>query len=113
MAQEYYKSKTPAEGTYEGNLLKKKSCWLGTTSQAKHALGAFEHEACIDFALILGWILISCLMLVGYLFRSRTQPVETSKKHKYNDLNNFTVQRDMIFDDFHDSSFTSFGIDLE
>ena len=39
--QEYYKSKTPLEGTYEGNVLQKKTCWQETTSQGKHALGAF------------------------------------------------------------------------
>ena len=36
-----YKSKTPPERTYKGNLLNKKTNWQGTTSQVKHALGAF------------------------------------------------------------------------
>ena len=39
--QEYYRSMTPPERIYEGNLLKKKTCWQGATSQGKHALGAF------------------------------------------------------------------------
>ena len=38
-------SKTPPEGTYEGNFLKKKIRWQGTASQSKHALGAFGPRA--------------------------------------------------------------------
>ena len=51
--QEYYKSRTPLEGTYEGNHLKKKTCWQGTTSQGKHAPGASgpgaDRNACGKF----------------------------------------------------------------
>ena len=49
---EYYKSKTPLQGNYEANLLKKKTCWQGTTSQGKHALGAFGPDR---MACVVGW----------------------------------------------------------
>ena len=50
LLQNYCKSKTPQEGACEENLLNKKTCWQGTTSQGKHALGAFgpgaDRSAC-------------------------------------------------------------------
>ena len=66
-------------------------------------LSFFEHVFCIDFSLNFGWILVSFLMFFWYLYRSHMQPSKSSKTivfpMKFND---FTLQRNMIFDDFPD-----------
>ena len=63
----------------------------------------YEYEFYIDLSSMLGWVLVSLLIIVWYLFRSRTQPVKPSNTFVFAmNLNELTIQRNMIFDDFHD-----------
>ena len=94
------------------------------------SLASIFHNLCItsssiDSALICHrfgdgvWYHFRCFC--WYLFRSRTQPAEPSKTLVSTmSFKDFTIQRDMIFDDFHDlfryqfwhSLLMTFGIDF-
>ena len=66
-------------------------------------LSFFEYVFCIDFSLNFGWILVSFLMFFGYLYRSHMQPSKSSKYIVFPmNFNDFTIQRNMIFNDFPD-----------
>jgi hypothetical protein len=65
------------------------------------------------FSSIWAWILVSFLMLFWYLYLSRAQPSKPSKALVFTmNFNDFTIQRNIIFDDVPDLSVTSFGIDF-
>ena len=66
-------------------------------------LSFFEHVFGIDFSLNFGWILVSFLMFFWYLYRSHMQLSKSSKTIVFPmNFNDFTLQRNMIFDDFLD-----------
>ena len=66
-------------------------------------LSFFEHVFCIDFSLNLGWNLVSFLMFFWYLYRSHMQPSKSSKTIVFPiNFNDFTLQRNMLFDDVPD-----------
>ena len=66
-------------------------------------LSFFEHVFCIDFSLNFGWILVSFLLFFWYLYPSHMQPSKSSKTIVFPmNFNDFTLQRNMIFDDFPD-----------
>ena len=64
-------------------------------------LSFFEHVFCIDLSLNFGWILVSFLMFFWYLYPSHMQPSKSSKTIVFPmNFNDFTLQRNMICDDF-------------
>ena len=61
------------------------------------------HYFLIDFSLNFGWIWVSFLMFFSYLYHSHMQPSKSSKNIVFPmNFNDFTLQRNMIFDDFPD-----------
>ena len=63
----------------------------------------FEHRSFFYFSLIWGVDFGIIFDIVWYLFRSRTQPAKPSQTNVFTlSLNDFTIQKNMIFDYFHD-----------
>ena len=62
-----------------------------------------KHDLLIDLSLNFGWIWVSFLMFFLYLYHSHMQPSKSSKTMVFAmNFNDFTLQRNMIFDDFPD-----------
>ena len=62
-----------------------------------------KHDLLIDLSLNFGWILISFLMFFSYRYHSHMQPCKSSKTIVFPmNFNDFTLQKNMIFDDFPD-----------
>ena len=73
----------------------------------------FEHEARVEFSLILGQIWISLLMFCLIPFWSRTPPVNISNTIDFTiDVHSFTHKRNIIFIISMICFATSLGIDL-
>ena len=82
-------------------LKKKKSTKNEKKELQKTALK--KHDLLIDLSLNFGWILVSFLMFFSYLYHSHMQPSKSSKTIVFPmNFNDFTLQRNMIFDDFPD-----------
>ena len=62
-----------------------------------------KHDLLIDLSLNFGWILVSFLMFFSYLYHSHMQPSKPSKTIIFQmNFNDFTLQRNIILDDFPD-----------
>ena len=92
---------------------------------AKETVGQIHLSVCAtllrDVSSILAWIWVLLLMFLGYFYLSRAQPSKPLKTFVFTmNFNDFTIQRNMIFDDFPDLFryqfwhlfLMSFGIDF-
>ena len=73
----------------------------------------FEHRFHIDFVSMLGWSLISLLILFDTFFRSRTQPAKPPQINAFAMmLHVFYISENIAFYNVDDFSDTYFGIDF-
>ena len=62
-----------------------------------------KHDLLIDLSLNFGWMLVSFWSCFSYLYHSHMQPSKSSKPIVFPmNFNDFTLQRNMTFDDFPD-----------